>query len=138
MKRRSSSRTSLFLMELILVIFFFAVCSAVSLQVFAAARVMSERSAALSSAVLQAQSAAEVYQAAGGNLDHATDLLDGEQVQNGLIVYYDKTWLPTNKSAARYQLTLTALQAYTADIAVCDNLDGGVLYTLQVKTTGGG
>ena len=56
---RGRSASSLFLIELIIAIGFFAVASAVCLQLFVRARLVSIQSADLSRATLAAQSAAE-------------------------------------------------------------------------------
>lgn len=69
---RGRSASSLFLIELILAIGFFAVASAVCLQLFVRARMVSVQSADLSRATLAAQSAAggvsRLRRLAGGGL----------------------------------------------------------------------
>ena len=66
---RGRSASSLFLIELIIAIGFFAVASAVCLQLFVRARLVSIQSADLSRATLAAQSAAEAFRGGGGSAD---------------------------------------------------------------------
>ena len=75
---RGRSASSLFLIELIIAIGFFAVASAVCLQLFVRARLVSIQSADLSRATLAAQSAAEAFRGCGGSLEKASALLGGQ------------------------------------------------------------
>lgn len=83
-----------FLFELIVVIFFFAFASIISLQVFVKASNLSQDSVALQRSVLEIQSAAE-----------ADKTLSQEDL-NGLIRvrYFDKNWAETDEAHAFYTL----------------------------------
>ena len=61
----SMKRSGLFLIEIVIVIFFFAVSSAVCMRIFAAAKLTTDRARELDSASLAVQNAAEVYKACG-------------------------------------------------------------------------
>lgn len=122
--RATSSRSGLFLIELIAAIGLFALASAVCVQLFAQAHLISEESRNLSQAMLRAQSAAECFKAAAGDLEHAFALLgEGDLTDEGaLVVRYDGDWRPLARSTleeregerdhpAFFQLTLLPSQA---------------------------
>ena len=73
---RHNSKSGLFLMEMIIVILFFSICSAICISVFAKARTTADHSNDLNNAVVRAISAGEVYKAAAGNLPETQKLLD--------------------------------------------------------------
>lgn len=101
------SKATLFLMELIIAICFFAITSAVCVQVFVKAHIVSEKTTDLNHAIAQTQSMAEAFMACGGDKDallklFPTALDDG----NRLKVYYDEGWQPC-AAAGDYTLTIT-------------------------------
>ena len=61
-------RSGLFLIELVIVILFFAVSCTVCVRIFAAAKLLSDRAQRLDTAVAAAQNAAELYKNCGGSL----------------------------------------------------------------------
>lgn len=71
------TRSGILLMEIILVILFFAICAAVCTSVYTKARVTADHSRDLTSAAVRAADMAEAYKAAEGNLDRTKDLLEG-------------------------------------------------------------
>ncbi|MGN1350875.1 MAG: type II secretion system protein [Anaerovoracaceae bacterium] len=73
---RHNSKSGLFLMEMIIVILFFSICSAICINVFAKARITADHSSDLNRAVVRAISAAEVYKSAEGDLKTTGELLD--------------------------------------------------------------
>lgn len=134
MARRAKSHHSsaaLFLIELIVAIGIFALAGAVCVQMLARAAVVSAQSAALSRATLCAQSAAESFRAAGGELVGARALLGAGELSDGrLVIGYNKDWIltsPAQSAPPAYVLTLTRSQS------------GGVVFAdIAVEQTGGG
>ncbi len=134
---RSSS--SLFLVELIVAIGFFAVASAVCLQLFVRARLLSIEGSELSHATLAAQSAAEAFRTTDGSLDSVFGLLEAELRQDTVTIWYDSDWRPAAEQRAAYRLCLTAdfsRQPASAEILVNRQKDSQTLYRLTVKTPG--
>lgn len=111
---RSKNKSSLFLMELIVAIFFFAASSAVCISIFVGAHRTSSRSVDLNQAVFLAQSAAETVKAYpaqdGWEKLPGLSYLGGDRAE----VWYDKDWNPIAgngekpPSSAVYQLELLA------------------------------
>lgn len=98
MKHSSGSRSCLFLMEMIIAILFFSLVSAVCLQVFTKAHLLSEDASDLSAAVVQTESVAELlkHSESSGNASFA-ELLKNEysnyaKEESIYSVYFDENW----------------------------------------------
>ena len=117
---RSSARSSLFLMELILAILAFSLCSAVCVRLFAAARLESAAAADLNRAVLSAQTAADSFKAAGGDPDAFCALTGAQEAGDGsLQLSYGSGWEPLaadSGAAPRYRLRLLRLPAGAGEL----------------------
>lgn len=90
--RSSSSKTGLFLMELILAVLFFSVACAVCVQLFVKSHKISEESDALNHSILWAQNVAETFYGTDGDIDEMLALLPGSQIgDNGtsITIPYD-------------------------------------------------
>lgn len=116
-----SSKNSLFLMELILSILFFALTAAVCLQLFVKAHVLSQDAIHLNHAVTEAQNFAEVFLAGDGSLkrfpDYFIDQLtpvscsyDDSGTLCSFTLFYDKDWNPSGLSDHTYQITIAYTQ----------------------------
>ena len=92
MRQQNRSKSTLFLMELIIVIFFFSICAAICVNVFGSAQQMARDSHHLSNAVMPARSPPGCYKSADGDTGAAVELLDGAMSEDHGIVYYDKEW----------------------------------------------
>lgn len=111
------SRTTLFLIELAIALGVFAFCAAVCLGVFGTAKRLTRESEALSGASVAAQSAAECYKAADGDLDACAALLDAKSENGVLTLNYDENWRRTAENAA-FVLVLTPREDRHAEVAV--------------------
>lgn len=90
--RIARSKSTLFLIELILAIGIFAVASAICIQLFVRAHLLSRRSEALTHSIYAATSAAEVFKATNGQSDRMAELLSATDEGGRLVVYYDSSW----------------------------------------------
>ena len=140
MRKSDTSRTTLFFMELVVVIFFFAVCSAICIGVFGNAHQVAKESEHLSKAVLETRSAASCYKASGGDMKRAAKLLNGYVVENDLTVYYDEAWKKTEEYYADgFALYIVeAEKRGEADVFVVNLQTEKTLFTLPVKAGQGG
>ena len=138
MHKRRASKSTLLLMELVMVIFIFALCAAVCLGLFGTSQKMTNDSDSLNHAVAVSRTAANCYKAANGDLQQLAALMDvpADLHEQQMRVYYDKRWQPASQAAEDgfYLLivsdTDTALR--TAEMAVC-HTDGTMIYQLEVK-----
>ena len=131
----SRSKSGLFLMELIIAIAFFAVSSAVCVQLFAMAYNLSSRSVGIQMAVMNAQSAAESFKLTGGDIDSMTYVLRADVIDGRIVAGFDENW-NTASYDIRFEMVVetdTSTALATATISVTDNVTGEALYSLTVK-----
>lgn len=88
---QTKSRTSLVLMELIITVFFFSICSAVCVQLFVNSHSISNRANELNKAVSKAGSFAEVMRGTDGSIDEITKIFSNavKTGSDSFEVYYD-------------------------------------------------
>lgn len=99
------SRSSLFLMEMIIAILFFSLASAVCIQLFAKSHTLSRQTVNQNQAVIQAQNLAESYLALEGDFEQMAALFDTADADNEtatLQLYFDTNWNPVSVSDALY------------------------------------
>lgn len=107
-----SSKSSLFLLELMIVILVFAIGAAVCVSLFASGARKSAESFDASRAAQEAGNVAEAWRAAKGELSSVQRLCGGTLSADGLLLFYDENWAPIADSAAKRRLTLvTGTQA---------------------------
>ena len=118
--QRHNNTSSLFLLELILAVLFFSVASALCIQIFTKAHLMSQDARDLNFAVNEVSNMAE--QMSDGTLQDAA-------------AYYDSSYASCEKADAVYVLTVhyepedTLLKAHISMDTVADNRN---IYTLDV------
>lgn len=140
MRKQYTARTTLFFMELVIVVFFFAICAAISVNVFGAAQQMAKESDALSKAALEVRSAASCYKSAEGDMKKTAMLLQSDMQKGYPEVYYDAKWqkrkTPCENGFVLYLKERE--QTGEADIFVVNLQTEAVVFSLPVKTGGGG
>ena len=104
------SRSSLFLMEMIIAILFFSLASAVCIQLFAKSHLLSTQTVNKNHAVILAQNLAESYLAAEGDLGAMHDLFSPSQQteEDTMTLYFDSQWnLCSRGDSAGFSAELT-------------------------------
>lgn len=109
---KTKSRTSLVLMELIICVLFFSVASAVCVQLFVNAHLISKHTFELNCAVAKAQGFAEVMRGTDGSYDSIIEMFPEAYIENenGFSVYYDSDFNTidyNDKFAAEYSASVT-------------------------------
>lgn len=113
--KNESSKSALFLMELILAVLFFALSSAVCARLFVSSHVISCETQEANRAAALAQSAAACVQSAEGNFEAAAKLLSGTVTADGkLTVWYTADWQPLD-NAANAVYCMSVLPAASAE-----------------------
>ena len=140
MRKQHAPRATLFLMELVIVIFFFSICAAICVNVFGSAQQMAKESDNLSKAVIEARSAASCYKAAEGDLRETALLLGGVMQDCQPSIFYDKHWNPdTKQHEDGFLLYVDELEQYgEVNIVVLDLKADETVFELPVKVSGGG
>jgi len=108
------SKSTLFLIEQLIVIAVFAVCAVACISILTASYFYANDSNAISHAIVKAESGAEVFKVTGSDFEAAANILGGrttsESVRTGgvsvLAVYYDSTWQISNEENASFALNL--------------------------------
>jgi len=106
----SHSRSTLFLIEQLIVIAVFALCAAACVKILTSAYFMAGDSRDASNAGIVAESCAESFKAAGGDMAKVAGLLGGSAYQAdgapAVTVYYDKQWKVCGEDLAYYSLRM--------------------------------
>jgi type II secretory pathway pseudopilin PulG len=104
------SRSTLFLIEQLIVIAVFAICAAACARILTAAYFNATESKALSNAIIAAENGAESFKAASGDIGRVAEILGGTYgIIDGVltaIVYYDDNWQVSGHTDAHYFLRL--------------------------------
>lgn len=124
MNTSSRSKSGLFLMELIIVVVFFAICAAICMKVFAQAKKYNDTGYQLNNATVLCQNCAECFRAYDGNVIKTADKLGAaESSAEKAVFYYGSDFKSVSSvKKAYYSMTLTRTLAngtYTAVINVC-------------------
>lgn len=111
------NKSSLFLLELVISIFFFAASSAICVGLFVGSYQTSQRSVELNQAVFLAQTAAETIKSYPGQTgwNHLEGLIPQEEGR--AVVYYDKNWNTVQQESV-YTLELEAQEEHVTQISV--------------------
>ncbi len=126
---RTHSKSSLFLIELIIAILFFSLSSVVCVNMFLSAHVLAEESAQRSGAVTAAQTAAEIYREGGIQL--LSEMTSAELTNDVYFAGFDDTGAFSQNGEYRAEFTETSQEdLYTLDIELFD--DDTLIYDLSV------
>jgi len=102
------SKSTLFLIEQLIVIAVFAICAAVCINILTAAFFITDNTVAENSALLRAESAAEVFKATGGDEGAVRSVLRGTSSVRGgypgVTVFYDDVWQNSDEENASFVL----------------------------------
>ena len=147
------SKSTLFLIEQLIVIAVFAICAVACISILTAAYFNAKNSQATSNAIITAESAAEVFKVTGDDFSAIADILGGTTTVAGfgtagvavVAVYYDTEWQLSNFIHASYVLYLVIDAAESAESiqnsqdytiitgrVVVENISGDELITLKV------
>ncbi len=109
MNQRSNSKTSLFLMELIVAIFFFSISATICVRLFVNAHTLAEKTVNLNNALTWSQSLAESFTGTNGQIEEIGALYPSAFItENSLILFFDKDWkvISTDISSAYFEAIL--------------------------------
>ena len=113
---RGRSRSTLFLMEQLVVILVLAVCASACVSIFVDSYFIARDARDLKTAVLTAENGAECYKAAGGDIQKTAVFLSaGGAEPNGLTVFYNSEWSLCGADDAMYSMVISR-GSDTADV----------------------
>ena len=138
MRKQHAPKATLFLMELVIVIFFFSICAAICVNMFGSAQQMADESENLSRAVVEARSAASCYKATDGDLEKTARLLDGVQLDDSAAVYFDEAWNKiADSETAQFVVRLKQREhPGEADVYILhlNKASDNIIFSIPVKT----
>ena len=108
------NRSSLFLMETVIVIFFFAITCVICIRIFVRSYILSETSSELTKSSLWADNMSQVFYSSGGDLDQILDtfceysvaLAQEGTYEGTLLICFDKDWQPISHPASDIDTTI--------------------------------
>jgi len=135
MNKYRHPKSSLFLMEIMINILFFAVLVTICLQLFFKAHNLSENTTTLHHAVTACTSIAEVYQS---NYDAkeviSTIYPDSIALNSTILIYFDENYQPCAEASGIYRAVLDHSGSPNANITFYVQESGEVLYSLDVSS----
>ena len=141
MQPRKDARASLFLIELIIAVLFFALGSAVCAQAFARAHTVSRQAKELAFASATVSSAAEALEYSDGSLEAFRTWFPEAYEQDGALeAAYDASLAPCGREVGSYTLHAAARQTEgvrRAEISMTGP-GGETLYELSLRWPAGG
>ena len=144
---RTRSKSTLFLIEQLIVVAVFAISAAACITILASAYFTSVETRDLRKAILVAENVAETFKATNGSVYSISIVLDGEDMiaiksqgnELTAIVYYDNDWQVSYENNAAYMLKLsrpaypdTSLNVITGELAV-SKLSGEEILSFPVS-----
>lgn len=115
MNSQENSRTSLFLMELIIVILFFALASAVCLRLFSAAYLLAEKDRNLNHALIWSQNFSESFYGCKGRIHQlqsqypdAFVSVSENETDGSIVLFFDESWnqIDNSQDTASYEAVI--------------------------------
>ncbi len=143
MNNRNSSKTGLFLMELILAVLLFAISGAICIQLFVNSHIISQKSVDLNHSILWAQNVAETFYACNGNVAEMSALFtdcsyDSDTSSEQLTLLFDKNFNSVSNQEENLCSYLLSATIYPDDagllicqISVRKTTDEETIYELQ-------
>ena len=107
---RQRSKSTLFLIEQLIVIAVFAICAAACISILTNAYFMARDSRDISNALFAAESVAETFKAVSADFDQAAEISGGISAREGtaesLKVFFDNYWAVSSEQDAKFILEL--------------------------------
>jgi type II secretory pathway pseudopilin PulG len=114
----NSTKSGLFLIEMIIAIACFSIAGAMCTNLFVRASNISEDTRRVNMALIKAQSAAECFKAADGSAGETARLLNASEDGESFSLYYDSAWQQLAGKAAAEKLAGSHM--YRLDITVAE------------------
>ncbi len=110
MNDNNNARSSLFLMELIIAVFFFSLAAAVCIRLFVSAHITAQNTTNLSHATIWSQNLSEAFYASKGDIQKISQIYPNAAITpENIILFFDSDWNLADNSAsdASYEAILT-------------------------------
>ena len=141
---KTRSKSSLFLMELIIVLMFFSLSAAICMKVFAISKVKTDTARDLAQASFAAESFAEVYKEYNGDMGKVGEYYSVNGATSDtkkMVFFYDKEWNRiTDGGEAVYSMNIATdrdknLLRASIKVAKVEDGDGDAIIEIVAATT---
>ena len=131
---KGRSRSTLFLMEQLIVIAVFAICASVCVKILSVSFLMVVESVDTRNALLVAESAAEGYKAFSGDMLRTAEALGvpGSYAGGSMTVFYDENWHPVPEAEGVFMLRFWRNGPVLSELEVVNLTTGDVLINFSV------
>ena len=123
MSRYQTSKSSLFLLEIIIDLFIFAFLCAYGLMFFIKSSNLTTQTSTLHQAAKITSGVANIYESSNGSLDAILEeYVTGSETENGIVLYFDESYVPCTEAEASYLCMVTKQDTALSKIQVdfCD------------------
>ena len=136
MNKYRHPKSSLFLMEIMINILFFAVLVTICLQLFFKAHKLSEDTSVLHQAITSCTSIAEVYQSNPNGKEVILAIYpDAIALNKTILIYFDENYIPCTEHRSTYRAVLEPSEDdCNAAITFYETASAKVIYTLNVSS----
>lgn len=135
MIRYQRTKSSLFLMEIIINLLLFSILCVCSLQFFMKAYQLTEKTTTLHHAVTACSNVASVYESGIGDLDIIYDTYAyAIYIDNKIAIFYDKDYNECDREHSSYYIMIEKTENLLNQINICfyeNDSDGKVFYTID-------
>ena len=135
MSRYQTSKSSLFLLEIIIDLFIFAFLCAYGLLFFVKSSNLTTQTTNLHQAATITSCVANIYEGNAGSLDAILEeYIHGKKTADGIILYFDESYIPCSEANASYLCIITKQDSSLSKIQVdfC-NTDATPLYSIEAS-----
>ena len=131
--RYQHTRSSMFLMEIIINLLLFSILCVCSLQFFIKAYQLTEKTTTLHHAVTACSNVASVYESGNGDTDIIYDTYPyAIYVDDQILIYYDENYNECDRKHGSYYVLVEKLDAVIDKITISFyNTDGEACYSIQ-------
>ena len=136
MRRYQTSKSSLFLLEIIIDLFIFAFLCAYGLMFFIKSTSLTTQTTTLHQAAKITSGVANIYESSNGNFDAVLHEYDtGSKTENGLILYFNESYVPCSETDASYLCIVTKQDTALSKIRIdfCDT-ESTSLYSIVASS----
>lgn len=136
--KRNHSRTSIFLMEIILDLLLFSILMIAGLQFFIRTHTLAEKTSRLHQAVAGCKSVASVFENGNGSKYDILNLYHyGVSLDDKILLFLDSDFQECEKPDACYYITVTINETKTEGLSMahisCSTRENNVIYTLNAS-----
>lgn len=137
MSKPIHSKSSIFLMELIIAILFFSIASAICMQLFVKAHVLSKNTKELNNAVIICESLAEAFRGTDGDFNEFVALYENcTTTKSSMTLYYDKNFNHCDEVSSYYYAKIlyqSDNNQKQVEISYIDSTNNNLIYSLNIN-----